>query len=223
VVNALLIDLDGVLYEGETAVDGAAESVAALRDRGISQLFLTNTTSRPRKAIVEKLAGMGLDVAADNLLTPPVAAARWLRRHVTGAVALFVDPATAGDFGDLPVAEKDDAEVGAVVDLAYYTPREGTVYWFDGIFVPADAPHPGNAHRFLNYLLRPQVIAAISNETRYANANRASLPWLDPAVASDPAVYPPMAERAEAVLGYIFGPKEERRRTRAWSRVKTGL
>lgn len=114
-MTALLIDLDGVLYEGETAVDGAQDAVSALRDRGIPQLFLTNTTSRPRSAIVEKLAGMGLDVAPDSLLTPPVAAARWLWRHASGAVALFVDPATAGDFGDLPVAEKDDADVGAVV------------------------------------------------------------------------------------------------------------
>jgi len=114
-MNALLIDLDGVLYEGESAVDGAADAVNALRERGIPQLFLTNTTSRPRSAIVDKLAGMGLDVAADSLLTPPVAAARWLQRQGLETVALFVDPATAEDFGDLSTTAGDDAEVDAVV------------------------------------------------------------------------------------------------------------
>jgi hypothetical protein len=44
-----------------------------------------------------------------------------------------------------------------------------------------------------------------------------------PEIANDPASYPSQVDREHAVVGYIFGPKEERRRTRAWSRVKTGL
>ena len=125
--------------------------------------------------------------------------------------------------GDYAQAMSRATEVGAAVQLAYYVPREGTVYWFDGVFIPADAPHPGNAHLFLNYLLRPEVMAAISNETRYANANLASIPLINPEVARDPATYPSQQERDQAAIGYIFGPKDERRRTRAWSRVKTGL
>lgn len=125
--------------------------------------------------------------------------------------------------GDYAQAMNRAKEVGVDVNLAYYMPREGTVYWFDGAFIPAGAPHPRNAHLFLNYLLRPEVIGAISNETRYANANLASFPFMLPAVANDPAAYPSQQERERAVLGYIFGPKDERRRTRAWSRVKTGL
>jgi putrescine transport system substrate-binding protein len=125
--------------------------------------------------------------------------------------------------GDYAQAMSRATEVGADVRLAYYAPREGTVYWFDGVFIPADAPHPANAHLFLNYLLRPDVIAAISNETRYANANLASIPLMNPEVARDPATYPSQQERDQAAIGYIFGPKDERRRTRAWSRVKTGL
>lgn len=125
--------------------------------------------------------------------------------------------------GDYAQAMNRAREVGADVDLAYYVPREGSLYWFDGVFIPADAPHPDNAHLFLNYLLRPEVIAAISNETRYANANLASIPFLDAAVADDPASYPSQEEKDHAAIAYIFGPKDERRRTRAWSRVKTGL
>lgn len=125
--------------------------------------------------------------------------------------------------GDYAQAMARAAEVGASVDLAYYTPREGTVYWFDGVYLTGDAQHPGNAHLFLNYLLRPEVMAAISNETRYANANLASNPYINPEVLNDPATYPSMEERQRATVGYLFGPKDERRRTRSWSRIKTGL
>jgi putrescine transport system substrate-binding protein len=125
--------------------------------------------------------------------------------------------------GDYAQAMNRAKEVGADVNLAYYIPREGTVYWFDGVFIPTGAPHPENAYLFLNYLLRPEVIAAISNETRYANANLASLPYMLPEVVNDPATYPSRQQRDNAQIGYIFGPKDERRRTRAWSRVKTGL
>jgi len=125
--------------------------------------------------------------------------------------------------GDYSQAMNRALEVGTQVNLAYFTPREGWVYWFDGVYIPSDAPHPLNAHVFLNYLLRPQVIADISNLTRYANANTASIPFMDPAVANDGAAYPSDEERRHAANGYIFGPKEERRRTRSWSRIKTGL
>lgn len=125
--------------------------------------------------------------------------------------------------GDYAQARERAREVGREIDLAYRTPKEGTVIWFDSLFIPTDAPHPDNAHKFLNYLLRPKVIAAISDETRYANANRASLPFMLPEVANDPAAYPPPEELEQLNAGVIFGPKVERLRTRAWSRVKTGL
>ncbi len=124
--------------------------------------------------------------------------------------------------GDYAQAMARATEVGADVRLAYATPREGTMLWFDGIFIPADAPHPDNAHLFINYLMRPEVIAAISKMTHYANANLASLPLL-PELSRNPAAYPPPAVRDAMGVGFIFDPKTERRRTRAWSRVKTGL
>ena len=84
-------------------------------------------------------------------------------------------------------------------------------------------PIPDNAHLFLNYLLRPEVIAAISNETRYAAPNRKARPFLLPEVRDDPAVYPPDEVRDTLHKGYLHSPKEERLRSRLWSRVKTGL
>ena len=125
--------------------------------------------------------------------------------------------------GDYAQARERAREVGIDLNLAYQTPKEGTVIWFDAWFIPADAPHPQNAHKFLNYLLRPEVIAQVSNYTRYANANLASIPFLLPEVANDPAAYPPPQQLTQLNAGMIFGPKLERLRTRAWSRVKTGL
>jgi putrescine transport system substrate-binding protein len=125
--------------------------------------------------------------------------------------------------GDYAQAMHRAKEVGRPVRLAYTIPREGALAWFDLWFIPADAPHPNNAHLFLNYLLRPEVIAAISNETRYAAANLKAMPLLDPEVRNDPAVYPPEEIRRTMHIGVIHSPKEERARSRLWSRVKTGL
>lgn len=76
-----------MLYVGDRAMPGAAEAVAWLRDREIPHLFLTNTTSRPRAALVERLAGFGVETDASRILTPPVAAVRWLREHAPGPPA----------------------------------------------------------------------------------------------------------------------------------------
>jgi HAD superfamily hydrolase (TIGR01458 family) len=112
-MNTLLFDMDGVLYEGDRAIPGAAEAVAWCRGRGIPHRFLTNTTSRPRCALVEKLAAMGIDVTAEAILTPPVAAAEWLQRHIDGPVALFVPEATREEFADID--QSDSGKVAAVV------------------------------------------------------------------------------------------------------------
>jgi putrescine transport system substrate-binding protein len=125
--------------------------------------------------------------------------------------------------GDYAQARERSLEVGIDINLAYRTPKEGSMAWFDGMFIPADAPHPDNAHLFLNYLMRPEVIAEITNYVRYANANRAAFELLLPEVSGDPAVYPTAEQLETMSIGFTFGPKIERRRTRAWSRIKTGL
>jgi putrescine transport system substrate-binding protein len=125
--------------------------------------------------------------------------------------------------GEYALARERAAEAGVDIHLAYSVPREGSVFWFDGIFIPADAPHPENAHRFIDFLLRPKVIAAITNETRYANAVIASQPFLEPEILADPAIYPTPAVVRLLQLPKSFAPKTERLRTRAFARVKAGL
>ena len=125
--------------------------------------------------------------------------------------------------GDYAQARARALEVGSDVPLFYTAPSEGSALWIDGMFIPRDAPHPGNAHVFLNYLLRPEVIAHISNVIHYANANAAAVPFVDPRILSDPAAYPGPEARERLHSRLAFGPKQERRRMRLWSRVKTGL
>jgi HAD superfamily hydrolase (TIGR01458 family) len=115
-MNGLLIDLDGVLYEGDRPIPGAADVLAWLDGDNIPHLFLTNTTSRPRAAIVERLAAMDIAVTEDQILTPPVAASAWLRDHAAGPAALFVPAATTGEFASIEIAVPDaPGPVGAVV------------------------------------------------------------------------------------------------------------
>jgi len=125
--------------------------------------------------------------------------------------------------GDYATARGRAAEAGIEIDLAYTVPREGSVFWFDGLFIPADAPPPENAHRFIDFVLRPDVIAKITNQTRYANAVPAARPFTEPEILADPAIYPTPEVVGRLQLNRPLPPKIERLRTRAFARVKAGM
>lgn len=115
-MRGLLIDLDGVVWEGDKVVPGAPEAVDWLRAHKIPHLFVTNTTSRPRRLIAEKLGRLGIRAEPEAILTPPVAASEWLSTHVEGPVKLIVPDATREDFSGIsPVPETTPVEVSAIV------------------------------------------------------------------------------------------------------------
>ena len=115
-MEALLFDLDGVLYKGEQAIDGAAQTVRWVQQHNIPHLFLTNTTSRPRSALVKKLASMGIYIHESQLLTPAVAACQWIKSKVKGDIALFIPQATQTEFQNLTVTTPGQCEhIGAIV------------------------------------------------------------------------------------------------------------
>jgi HAD superfamily hydrolase (TIGR01458 family) len=118
VVRGVLLDLDGVLYVGDQPVPGAAAAVDWLDRRGVPHRFLTNTTSRPRRAIVAKLTGLDIAATEERILTPAVAAADWLTHRGLGPVATFVPEATAAELAGLDVELLPDGAghgAGAVV------------------------------------------------------------------------------------------------------------
>lgn len=114
----------------------------------------------------------------------------------------------------------DEAENG--VTIVYSVPKEGAQMWFDQMAIPKDAPHADNAHTFINYIMRPEVIAKSTNYVWYANGNKASQALLDEELLSDTSVYP--TEDMMKSL-YIFVPYEARLQrfaTRMWTKVKSG-
>lgn len=98
---ALLLDLDGTLYVSGAAVPGAPETVAALRRAGIPFRFVTNTTSRPRAGLVERLQGYGFTAVPEEVLTPVTAAARIARARGCTVVAPFLPAPALADLSDL--------------------------------------------------------------------------------------------------------------------------
>jgi putrescine transport system substrate-binding protein len=124
--------------------------------------------------------------------------------------------------GDYATASTRAAEAGVDINLAYYIPNTGVPSWFDVWLIPADAPHPQNALIFVDYLLRPQVIADATNFTYYANANKAATPLVAKEIVEDTAIYPDAATMAKLFTRDELPPAADRIRTRAWSRIKTG-
>ena len=107
-------------------------------------------------------------------------------------------------------------------EVEYVIPREGAPSYFDTAAIPADAPHPGNAHAFLDFLMQPEVIAGVTNTVGYANANPSSTPFIDAEVREDPAVYPAAEVRARLHPSRMHSQEYQRELGRAWTRVKTG-
>ncbi|MFL5296568.1 MAG: polyamine ABC transporter substrate-binding protein [Phenylobacterium sp.] len=141
----------------------------------------------------------------------------------------YIDALANGDVcvaigysGDVLQAKSRAEEAKNKVRLAYAVPKEGSQVWFDVFTIPADAPNPAAAYSFLNFMLRPEVIARASNYTKYANANAAATKLVDPAVRNDPAAYPPL-ELAKRL--FVTTTKDQallREVNRQWTKVLTG-
>lgn len=124
--------------------------------------------------------------------------------------------------GDYVVASTRAAAAGLSVNLAYHVPKTGAPLWFDVMVIPQDAPHKDNAYAFLNYLMKPEVIAKCTNFIGYANANKASLPFIDPAIANNPAVYPDAETRKRMWAPKPLSPENEKAMISAWQKIKSG-
>jgi phospholysine phosphohistidine inorganic pyrophosphate phosphatase len=115
-MRGVLIDLDGVIWESDQVVHGAPATVDWLNDHAIPHLFVTNTTSRPVRLIVDKLERLGIRTTKDKLLTPPLAACDWLAANASGPTALLVPEATLEDFSAIQSGSLDnDDDLAAIV------------------------------------------------------------------------------------------------------------
>ena len=114
--KALLIDLDGVLYQENELIAGALETMRWIESRQIDYLFVTNTTSKSRATLLKKIERMGFKVELDRLITPIVAVSRWLKEQSIHSAALFVKADAIADFSAITVADIDsESSAQAVV------------------------------------------------------------------------------------------------------------
>jgi putrescine transport system substrate-binding protein len=202
------------------------EVVSQLEDCGVTML------DAPTEMIPAAMNYLGLDPtskdpddiqAAEDLLktvAPHVRyfhSSQYINDLANGDVCLSV-----GWSGDVFQARDRAAEADNGVEIAYVIPREGALSWFDMLAIPADAPHPDNAHKFINFIMDAQITADITNYVWYANANPASMPMVDEEVTSDPGIFPPEAVKEKLWTAPVYDARADRLINRAWTSVKTG-
>lgn len=124
--------------------------------------------------------------------------------------------------GDASLASLFAAEAGKDNVILNSIPKEGSMIWFDGMAIPSDAPHIENAHKFINYILRPEVIAEATNYVFLANANSAATELVIDEVKGDPNIYPPADVISRLYPDLSIPHKGVKLRTREWTRIKTG-
>ncbi len=202
------------------------ENAAKLADCGIS--FLDSPTDMFPVA----LKYLGLDPASTDAAELEQAAALMeaVRPHIRYFhSSQYITDLANGDIcvavgysGDVLIAmdRAEEAETGA--EIAYTIPSEGTIEWFDLMAIPADAPNAENAHKLINFLLRPDIIADITNYVFYPNAVPASIDMVSEEIATDESIYPPQEVMANLFPSPVYDARADRTMTRLWTRVKTG-
>jgi putrescine transport system substrate-binding protein len=220
---------------GPVGVDVPRDSLALLFDPALAAKLAPcgiELLDTPQEVIPAALAYLGIDPTSRDPADLDRAAAAldrirpFVRRFHSSQ---YINDLAAGDIcialgysGDMIQARNRAREAESGVEIAFRVPREGAQMSIDMLGIPTDAPHPDNAHRFIDYLLRPEIIAAVTNAVSYPNPNLAATPLVMPAIRGDPGIYPPDAVRR---LFYIDRPAPrayERARMRAWNRMKSG-
>ena len=126
-----------------------------------------------------------------------------------------------GYSGDIKQAASRAKEAKKNINIVYSIPKEGAQLWFDLFAIPGDAKHPDEAHTFINYMMRPEVIAKASNFISYANGNLASQQFVDEAIKKDTSVYPDDETMKRLYVKLTYESKTQRLVNRAWTKVVT--
>ncbi|ATE77490.1 polyamine ABC transporter substrate-binding protein [Pseudomonas frederiksbergensis] len=123
--------------------------------------------------------------------------------------------------GDASMAADQARKANKPFEVAYHIPREGTLVWQDNLAIPKDAPHPEAARAFIEFMLRPESVAALTNTLFFATANQAATPLVDEAVRSDPDIYPQAEVRERLYADRSMSLKDMRQRTRLWTTFRS--
>ena len=127
-----------------------------------------------------------------------------------------------GYSGDIQQAKSRAAEAGGKVKVAYDIPKEGAGSFYDMVAIPKDAENVDAAYKFMNYLLKPEVMAAITNSVRFPNGNERATALVDKDITSDPGIYPPADVQAKLYAIADLPAATQREMTRSWTKIKSG-
>ncbi|MGF0240378.1 polyamine ABC transporter substrate-binding protein [Rhodococcus sp. IEGM1300] len=212
------IDSWGVLFE--------PENIKKLHSCGVA--FLDSAD----EMMPTVLNYMGLDANSTNPADYKKAEAKLLavRPYVTYFhSSKYIADLANGDIcvaigfsGDIFQAKNRADEAKKGVNIAYTIPKEGGALWFDMLAIPKDSTNVKEAHAFINYLLKPEVIAQVSDYVGYANPNPGSDKLMEQSIRTDEAVYPPQAVLDKTYVSVELPPNIQRLMTRSWTKVKTG-
>jgi putrescine transport system substrate-binding protein len=149
----------------------------------------------------------------------------YIRKISTGSL---VDDLATGELciiiasnGDAMQAQERARIAANGMQIRYSIPREGAVMWFDVAAIPADAPHPDNAHRLIDFLMEPAIAAENSNAIRFPNGNAAAQPMLQPEL-TNASIFPSPELAARLIPERAKSEEYVRLRTRVWTRFRTG-
>ena len=123
--------------------------------------------------------------------------------------------------GDASMAADQALKANKPFEVAYRIPREGTLVWQDNLAIPKDAPHPEAARAFIEFMLRPESVAGLTNTLFFATANQAATPLVDAAVRDDADIFPPADVRGRLYADRSMSLKDMRQRTRVWTTFRS--
>jgi putrescine transport system substrate-binding protein len=127
-----------------------------------------------------------------------------------------------GYSGDMFQAATRATEAKNNVTIEYAIPREGAYQWFDMMAIPKDAPNADAAHKFINFVMEPQITADITNYVAYASANAAAMPMISDEIKNNPGIFPAEDVKGKLWTSKVKDAKADRLMTRLWTEVKTG-
>ena len=127
-----------------------------------------------------------------------------------------------GPNADFRAARNLARETGRDVEIRYVIPQEGAMLWIDTLAIPVDAPHPELAHRLIDYLMRPEVIARVTEATSFASANVPGNALDAEELRQDPSVYPDAAARQRLHMNAALSDEYTRLQNREFDRFRTG-
>lgn len=202
------------------------DTAAKLADCGISLL------DAPSEVVASALNYLGLDPTSEDKgdLQQAADLLTTVRPHIRYYhSSQYINDLANGDTcvamgwsGDIAQARDRAAEAGQGVAVGYAIPREGAIVGFDMMAVPVDAPHPENAHKFVDFIMKPEIAADITNYVYFANANQAATEFVADEVKGDPGIYPADDVKAKLFTLKPHTPRYDRSLTRTWTKVKTG-